>query len=198
MYPESLKNLVDSFQSFPGIGEKTAERMALAVLNFDEEKFSLLQENLKDVKKNIHKCPLCNCLTDKDICLVCDSDVRNKDTICVVEDPKIVFLFEKLGTYKGLYHVINGLISPLDDLNPENIGLEGLINRISNNNIKEVILAFKPSVEGEITALYIKKILEGINVVVTRLASGVPIGADMEYIDALTLERALEDRKELS
>ena len=198
MYPESLKNLVDSFQSFPGIGEKTAERMALAVLNFDEEKFSLLQENLKDVKKNIHKCPLCNCLTDKDICLVCDSDVRNKDTICVVEDPKIVFLFEKLGTYKGLYHVINGLISPLDDINPENIGLESLINRISNNNIKEVILAFKPSVEGEITALYIKKILEGINVVVTRLASGVPIGADMEYIDALTLERALEDRKELS
>ncbi len=198
MYPESLKNLVDSFQSFPGIGEKTAERMALAVLNFDEEKFSLLQENLKDVKKNIHKCPLCNCLTDKDICLVCDSDVRNRDTICVVEDPKIVFLFEKLGTYKGLYHVINGLISPLDDINPENIGLESLINRISNNNIKEVILAFKPSVEGEITALYIKKILEGINVVVTRLASGVPIGADMEYIDALTLERALEDRKELS
>lgn len=198
MYPESLKNLVDSFQSFPGIGEKTAERMALAVLNFDEERFSLLQENLKDVKKNIHKCPLCNCLTDKDICLVCDSDVRNKDTICVVEDPKIVFLFEKLGTYKGLYHVINGLISPLDDINPENIGLESLINRISNNNIKEVILAFKPSVEGEITALYIKKILEGINVVVTRLASGVPIGADMEYIDALTLERALEDRKELS
>ncbi len=198
MYPESLKNLVDSFQSFPGIGEKTAERMALAVLNFDEERFSLLQENLKDVKKNIHKCPLCNCLTDKDICLVCDSDVRNRDTICVVEDPKIVFLFEKLGTYKGLYHVINGLISPLDDINPENIGLESLINRISNNNIKEVILAFKPSVEGEITALYIKKILEGINVVVTRLASGVPIGADMEYIDALTLERALEDRKELS
>lgn len=198
MYPESLKNLVDSFQSFPGIGEKTAERMALAVLNFDEEKFSLLQENLKDVKKNIHKCPLCNCLTDKNICLVCDSDVRNRDTICVVEDPKIVFLFEKLGTYKGLYHVINGLISPLDDINPENIGLESLINRISNNNIKEVILAFKPSVEGEITALYIKKILEGINVVVTRLASGVPIGADMEYIDALTLERALEDRKELS
>ena len=95
MYPESLKNLVDSFQSFPGIGEKTAERMALAVLNFDEEKFSLLQENLKDVKKNIHKCPLCNCLTDKNICLVCDSDVRNRDTICVVEDPKIVFLFEK-------------------------------------------------------------------------------------------------------
>lgn len=198
MYPESLKNLVDSFQSFPGIGEKTAERMALAVLNFDEEKFSLLQENLKDVKKNIHKCPLCNCLTDMDICLVCKSDVRNKETICVVEDPKIVFLFEKLGTYKGLYHVINGLISPLDDINPENIGLESLISRISNNEIKEVILAFKPSVEGEITALYIKKILEGINVVVTRLASGVPIGADMEYIDALTLERALEDRKELS
>ena len=115
-----------------------------------------------------------------------------------MEDSKIVFLFEKLGTYNGLYHVINGLISPLDDVNPEDIGLDKLLNRIKKENIKEVILAFKPSVEGEITALYIKKILDGMDILVTRLASGVPIGADMEYIDALTLERALEDRKEVS
>ena len=196
--PDSLKNLIDSFQNFPGIGEKTAERMAFSILNFDDEKFSLLQENLKLVKDEIHPCKKCNSLTDKELCEICESSIRDKNTICVVEDSKIVFLFEKLGTYNGLYHVINGLISPLDDINPEDIGLDKLLNRIKKEEIKEVILAFKPSVEGEITALYIKKILDGMNVLVTRLASGVPIGADMEYIDALTLERALEDRKEIS
>ena len=196
--PDSLKNLIDSFQNFPGIGEKTAERMAFSILNFDDDKFSLLQENLKLVKDEIHPCKKCNSLTDKELCEICESSIRDKNTICVVEDSKIVFLFEKLGTYKGLYHVINGLISPLDDINPEDIGLDRLLNRIKEEEIKEVILAFKPSVEGEITALYIKKILDGMNILVTRLASGVPIGADMEYIDALTLERALEDRKEIS
>ena len=196
--PDSLKNLIESFQNFPGIGEKTAERMAFSILNFDDEKFSLLQDNLNLVKKEIHPCKCCNSLTDRELCAICESDLRDKNTICVVEDSKIVFLFEKLGTYNGLYHVINGLISPLDDVNPEDIGLDKLLNRIKKENIKEVILAFKPSVEGEITALYIKKILDGMNILVTRLASGVPIGADMEYIDALTLERALEDRKEVS
>ena len=196
--PDSLKNLIDSFQNFPGIGEKTAERMAFSILNFDDDKFSLLQENLKLVKDEIHPCKKCNSLTDKELCEICESSIRDKNTICVVEDSKIVFLFEKLGTYKGLYHVINGLISPLDDINPEDIGLDRLLNRIKEDEIKEVILAFKPSVEGEITALYIKKILDGMNILVTRLASGVPIGADMEFIDALTLERALEDRKEIS
>ena len=196
--PDSLKNLIDSFQNFPGIGEKTAERMAFSILNFDDDKFSLLQENLRLVKDEIHPCKKCNSLTDKELCEICESSIRDKNTICVVEDSKIVFLFEKLGTYKGLYHVINGLISPLDDINPEDIGLDKLLNRIKEEEIKEVILAFKPSVEGEITALYIKKILDGMNVLVTRLASGVPIGADMEYIDTLTLERALEDRKEVS
>ena len=196
--PDSLKNLIESFQNFPGIGEKTAESMAFSILNFDDDKFSLLQENLKLVKDEIHPCKICNSLTDKDMCVICESSSRDKKTICVVEDSKIVFLFEKLGTYNGLYHVINGLISPLDNINPEDIGLDKLLDRIKEENIKEVILAFKPSVEGEITALYIKKILDGMNVLVTRLASGVPIGADMEYIDALTLERALEDRKEIS
>lgn len=196
--PDSLKNLIESFQNFPGIGEKTAERMAFSILNFDDDKFCLLQDTLKLVKEEIHPCKRCNSLTDKELCSICESSLRDNNTICVVEDSKIVFLFEKLGTYKGLYHVVNGLISPLDNINPEDIGLDKLLNRIKKENIKEVILAFKPSVEGEITALYIKKILDGMNILVTRLASGVPIGADMEYIDALTLERALEDRKEVS
>ena len=198
MYPDSLKNLIESFQNFSGIGEKTAERMAFSILNFDQDKFNLLQENLIDVKNNIHSCKICNSLTDKEICPICNSELREKNNLLIVEDSKIVFLFEKLGTYKGLYHVINGLISPLDNVNPEDIGLDKLLARIKKEQIKEVILALKPSVEGEITALYIKKILEGMDVKVTRLASGVPIGADMEYIDALTLERALEDRKEIS
>ena len=198
MYPDSLKNLIESFQNFPGIGEKTAERMAFSVLNFDDDKFGILQENLKEVKKNIHRCKICNTLTDCEICPICDSDVREKKTLLIDEDSKIVFLFEKLGTYKGLYHVINGLISPLDNINPEDIGLNKLLDRVKNEKIEEVILALKPSVEGEITSLYIKKILDGMNIIVTRLASGVPIGADMEYIDTLTLERALEDRKQIA
>ncbi len=197
MYPDSLKNLIDSFQNFPGIGEKTAERMAFSILSFDSDKFQSLQNNLDEVKNKVHACKNCNTLTDKELCSICESNLRNKDTILVVEDSKIVFLFEKLGTYKGLYHVINGLISPLDNINPEDIGLDKLMDRIKKENIKEVILALKPSVEGEITSLYIRKILDGMSIVVTRLASGVPIGADMEYIDTLTLERALEDRKKI-
>src|SRR5699024_11076838 len=128
--PDSLKNLIESFQNFPGIGEKTAERMAFSILNFDDDKFSLLQENLKLVKDEIHPCKICNSLTDKDMCVICESSSRDKKTICVVEDSKIVFLFEKLGTYNGLYHVINGLISPLDNINPEDIGLDKLLDRI--------------------------------------------------------------------
>ena len=180
--PDSLKNLIDSFQNFPGIGEKTAERMAFSILNFDDDKFSLLQENLKLVKDEIHPCKKCNSLTDKELCEICESSIRDKNTICVVEDSKIVFLFEKLGTYKGLYHVINGLISPLDDINPEDIGLDKFLNRIKKEEIKEVILAFKPSVEGEITALYIKKILDGMNVLVEGRISCYPTAGTYQIV----------------
>lgn len=198
MYPESIKNLVDSFKSFPGIGEKTAERMAFNLLDFDEERIDLIQESIKDARSNIHKCPVCQTLTDKELCQVCSDDTRNKDVLCIVEDSKIVFLFEKMGMYKGKYHVLNGLISPLDDVNPEDIGIDKLLDHLNKNDYKEIILAFKPNVEGEITSLYIKKILENTGIKITRLASGVPIGADMEYIDSLTLSKALEDRKEIA
>ena len=136
--------------------------------------------------------------TDKELCQVCSDDTRNKDVLCIVEDSKIVFLFEKMGMYKGKYHVLNGLISPLDDVNPEDIGIDKLLDHVNKNDYKEIILAFKPNVEGEITSLYIKKILENTGIKITRLASGVPIGADMEYIDSLTLSKALEDRKEIA
>ena len=198
MYPKSIKELIESFTAFPGIGEKTAERMAFAVLDFDNLMIEQLERSLKETKEKIHPCKICNSLTDEEVCSICQDSMRDKNTLCIVEDPKIVFLFEKLGTYKGKYYVINGLISPLDDINPEDIGLASLLNRIKKEQIEELILAFKPSVEGEITSLYIKKILEGMQIKITRLASGIPIGADMEYLDSLTLSRALEDRKELS
>ncbi len=198
MYPESLKNLIDNFKSFPGIGEKTAERMAFNLLDFDNDRIVSLEEGIKNVRQNIHKCPICQTITDKEICTICSDKTRDDETLCIVEDSKIVFLFERIGIYKGKYHVLNGLISPLDEINPEDIGIEKLLDRLKEKKYKEIILALKPSVEGEITSLYIKKILESPEIRITRLASGVPIGADMEYIDVLTLSKALEDRKEIS
>lgn len=197
MYPDSIRNLIESFKYLPGIGEKTAERLAFAVLDLEEEQTELFSESLVDVKKKIHYCSKCNSLTENDLCFVCSDLTRDKRILCVVEDIKNVFLFEKLGMFHGYYHVLNGLISPLDGINPEDIGIDKLLDRITSDGFEEIIFAFKPSIEGETTALYIKKVLSGMNVIVTRLASGVPIGADMEYVDSLTLERALKDRKEI-
>lgn len=198
MYPNSLQDLIQGFKYFPGIGEKTAERLAFAVLDLDEEKVKLFSESLEDVKKKIHFCKICNTLTEENICSICSSSERDKKVLCIVEDAKSVFLFEKLGTYRGLYHVLGGLISPLDGINPEDIGINQLLERIHSKEFEEIIFAFRPSIEGETTALYIKQILSGLCLKITKLASGVPMGADMEYIDALTLERALNDRKEIT
>lgn len=197
MFPDSLKNLIETLKYLPGVGEKTAERYAFSLLNQDEEKIELLANSIKDCKKKIKYCKKCNSLTEKEICDICENQDRDKTTLCVVEDVKSVFLFEKLGTYKGYYHVLNGLISPLDGINPDDIGLENLLKRIKNENFEELILAFKPSIEGETTALYIKKILDGMKIKVSKIASGIPMGADMEFIDSITLERALQDRKNL-
>ena len=195
MYPDSIKNLVESFKYLPGIGEKTAERLAFSILELEDEQIEMFSDSLKEVKKKIHKCRKCNTLTDQDLCFVCSDPTREGKTICVVEDTKSVFLFEKLGMFHGKYHVLDGLISPLDGINPEDIGLNKLLDRINEEKFEEIIFAFKPSIEGETTSLYIKKILEDLNIKITRLASGVPIGADMEYVDSLTLERDLNDRK---
>lgn len=198
MYPNSLQELIQCFKYFPGIGEKTAERLAFAVLDLDLEKVKLFSDSLEDVKKKIHFCRNCNTLTEENVCSICSSSGRDKTVLCIVEDAKSVFLFEKLGTYRGLYHVLGGLISPLDGINPEDIGINQLLERIHNEKFEEIIFAFRPSIEGETTALYIKQILSGLHIKITKLASGVPMGADMEYIDALTLERALHDRKEIT
>ncbi len=197
MYPDSIKSLIESFKFLPGIGEKTAERLAFSVLELEEEQAEFFAESLVDVKRNIHKCSVCNTLTEDDTCFICNDNDRDNDLLCVVEDTKNVFLFEKLGMFHGKYHVLDGLISPLDGVNPEDIGLDKLVDRIVKEKFKEIIFAFKPSIEGETTSLYIKRILDGLDVKTTRLASGVPIGADMEYVDSLTLERAINDRKEI-
>ena len=197
MYPESINNLIESFKFLPGIGVKTAERLAFAVLDLDEEQIDLFSSSINEAFEKIHNCSICNTLTDADLCFVCKDLSRNSNTLCVVEDSKTVFLFEKLGIFTGKYHVLEGLISPLDGINPEDIGLNKLLDRINSEKFEEIIFAFKPSIEGETTALYIKKILEGLNIKITRLASGVPIGADIEYVDSLTLERALNDRKNI-
>jgi recombination protein RecR len=198
MYPQSLKDLIESFKILPGIGEKTAERLAFFLVNEDEERTTFFANSILNAKEKIHECKICNSITDKEICDLCSNPLRDKDTLCVVEDPKSIFLFEKVGTYNGKYHVLNGLISPLDGIDPDDIGIEKLIKRIREENFSEVIIAVKPSIEGETTALYIKKILEGMNIKVTRIASGVPMGTDIEYIDSMTLERALLDRKEIN
>lgn len=197
MYPNSIKNLVESFRLLPGIGEKTAERLAFFLLELDNEKVEFFSNSLKEIKNKIKKCPICNNYTENEICNICNDNTRNNKTLCVIEEQKSLYLFEKIGTYHGQYHILNGLISPLEGINPEDIGMEQLIKRIEQNEFAEIIIAVKPSVEGETTSLYIKKVLSNLNLKVTKIASGIPMGTDIEYIDALTLERALADRKEL-
>ena len=197
MYPDSIKNLIESFKMLPGIGEKTAERLAFCVLGMDGDQVEFFSDSLVDVKGKIHKCAKCNVLTENEYCSICSDLSRNSNILCVVEDVKTVFLFEKQNMFNGKYHVLEGLISPLDGINPEDIGIDKLVDRVEKEGFSEIIFAFKPSIEGETTALYIKKILSDMNISITKLANGVPIGVDMEYVDSLTLERALKDRKEI-
>lgn len=198
MYPECLKNLIECLKDFPGVGDKSAERMAFSIMNFDKERITFFSDSLIAVRDNIRRCSVCNNITDKEVCSICSNDARKKDVIFVVEKPKDVILFEKINYFNGVYHVLDGLISPLEGINPEDINIKRLIERIDEDNVKEVILALKPSIEGETTMQYIRKLLENKDVKVTKIATGIPIGTDMEYIDSMTLELSLEERKEFS
>ena len=196
--PKSFTELVNNLTILPGVGEKTAERLALSVLEMDEEYISLFSKSLKESKTKIKKCKRCGNLSEEDECLICQDQSRDMSTICIVEESKNIILFEKIGSFNGLYHVLGGLISPLEGINPENINIASLLQRIKNENIKEIILAVKPTVEGETTALYIQKLLAKTNVRISKIAHGVPMGADIDYIDPLTLEIALSDRQTIS
>ena len=198
-FPKSLEELIECFKLLPGIGEKNAERLSFAVLQFSEENSNRFSESIKNVQAKIKKCKRCNNLTeDNDECDICRDESRDSSVICVVENTKDLILFEKSNAFKGKYHVLEGLISPLEGINPSDIRINELINRIKDENIKEVILALNLSMEGETTSLYILKLLEGTDVSVTKIAAGIPVGADMEYLDALTIQRALEGRNKLS
>ena len=198
MYPSSIRSLIECLKDLPGIGEKTAERLAYAIVMFDKEKLDNFANSLINIKDNIRRCSVCNCITDMDKCYICNDDNRINDTIFVVEKSKDIYLFEKMGTYSGKYHVLDGLISPLDGINPEDINLSSLIKRVQEDNVKEVIVVLKPSIEGETTMQYIKKVLSIYDVKVSKIPIGIPMGTDIEYIDTMTLEMAFEDRKDVA
>lgn len=197
-HPTILEKVIECFKSLPGIGEKSAERISLGIIDMNEDIVNELASSIIDCKKNLKPCSLCGNLTDQTLCNVCSDNTRKKDLICVLEDYKSVYNFEKSGNYKGVYHVLNGLISPIDHVNPSDINISSLIKRCEENTNCEIIIALKSTLEGEATTMYIKKILEDKNVIVSRLSYGLPIGAEIDYIDSITLERALEDRKKIS
>ena len=197
-YPKDLENIISYYRKLPGIGEKSAERLAIATIEFKNEEIEEFSKSLINAKKNLDRCSICGNLTDQEICPICSDTTRAKNTICVVEDFKSIFSFEKSGKFNGTYHVLNGLISPMDDIGPDDINLPSLLNRLKNLEEPELILALKPTIEGETTTLYIKKILENKKVTISRLSYGIPIGAEIDYLDNVTLEKALEDRKKIS
>lgn len=197
-YPSTVLNLIECFKRLPGIGEKTAERLALSVLDIDSDTINLFSDSLKDSKTKIRRCEKCNNLSESELCEICKDKSRNKQILCVVEEPKNVILFEKLNIFDGYYHVLGGLISPIDGINPEDIDVNNLIERVKENKVEEVIMALKPSIEGETTSLYISKLLEPFNVNISKIAYGIPMGAEIDYVDSLTLEMALENRMKIS
>lgn len=198
IYPDSLEKAIDYFKRLPGIGEKSAERLALSVIDLPSEDVSAFVDAIKNSKENLKKCSICGHITDKDVCDICDDDSRNHKLICVLEDYKSVFSFEKVGNYNGVYHVLNGLISPIDDVKPEDINFASLVKRVEDLEECEMIVALKSTIEGETTTLYIKKIFEDKPVEISRLSYGIPMGAEIDYLDAVTLDRAIKDRKKIS
>ena len=197
-YPDSLNELIESFKKLPGIGEKTAERLAFSVMNMDNDTVILFSNSLKNVKNKIKRCTICGNITENNICDICKNEARDNNIMCVVEDAKNVISLEKMGTYNGKYHVLNGLISPMDGKGPDDISIDSLISRVKKDDIKEVIIAISPTLEGETTSLYITKLLENTKVVVSKIAYGIPMGADMEYLDPMTLSMALLNRNKVS
>ena len=197
-YPGTIVDLIECFKKYPTIGEKSAERLALATLEMPEEILNLFSDSLKNVKKKIRKCSICNNLTESDKCDICKDKNRNSSILCIVENSKDINLMEKNNLFNGKYFVLSNLISPSNGLDPSIIEFDKILKIIKDNEVKEVILAIKPNVEGETTSLYISKMLENQDITVSRIALGIPIGAEIDYVDALTLEMALENRKIIS
>ena len=192
-----LENLVDQFEKMPGIGHKTAQRLAYYVLNLSKTDADALAQAVTDAHDKIHYCSRCCNLTDKELCPVCQSPARDHGVICVVETPRDATAVENTHEFKGVYHVLHGAISPLNDVGPDNLTIKQLLARLGSEEVTEVIMATNPTVEGDATALYISKLLKPMGVRVTRLAYGIPVGGDLEYADEYTLAKALEGRNEI-
>lgn len=195
----ALEKLVNQFERLPSIGHKTAQRLAFHILSMSDEQVKEFTDAITAAHTNIHQCAVCCNLTEEEICPICQSSARDRSTICVVEDPRDVAVFEKTGDYDGLYHVLHGAISPMNDIGPDSIRIKQLLERLAGQDkeVKEVIMATNPTVEGEATAMYISKLLKPLGFKVSRLAYGIPVGADLEYADEVTVSRALEGRNEL-
>lgn len=196
-YPEPITKLIDSFMKLPGIGPKTAARLAFFVLNMKEEDVLDFAKALVNGKRDLGYCSVCGHITDQDPCVICKDERRDRSMICVVQDPKDVIAMEKMKEYNGLYHVLNGVISPMEGIGPEDINVPDLLKRLQDETIKEVILATNPNIEGEATAMYISRLLKPSGIRTTRIAHGLPVGGDLEYADEVTLSKAIEGRREL-
>ena len=196
-YIEAIQRLAEQFGRLSGVGRKTAVRMAFSVIELDNEAAQEFASAIIEVKQKVHECPICGNLTDKELCSVCEDVERDKKTICVVEDVKAVMALENVRDYRGVYHVLGGVISPINGITPDKIRFAELISRVNNDGVEEVIVATNPTPDVEVTAMYISKYLKPLGVKVTRLGYGVPAGSDLEYADAITLSRALEGRRDV-
>lgn len=196
-YVAPVARLIEELSKLPGIGKKTAQRLAFHILNTKEDEAVNLAEAIINAKRKTKYCSICSNITDIDPCYICSSHKRDKSIICVVEDPRDVAAMERTKEYNGLYHVLHGAISPMEGIGPEDIKIKELLTRIQSNDIKEIILATNPTIEGEATSMYISKLVKPMGIKVTRIAHGIPVGGDLEYADEVTLSKALEGRREL-
>ncbi|HER24446.1 MAG TPA: recombination protein RecR [Candidatus Atribacteria bacterium] len=196
-YTKPFARLIDEFSKMPGIGPKTAQRLAFYILKNSSENVTSLARTILEAKEKVKHCSICGNITDQEKCEICRNTDRDKSTICVIEGVRDLIAIENTGEYKGLYHVLEGVISPLDGVEPENLKINSLLNRIKDEKIKEIILATNPNIEGEVTASYITKLIEPLKVKVTRIAYGVPIGGSLEFADEVTLTQALMSRQEI-
>ena len=196
-YSPSIEKLIESFEKLPSIGNKTAARLAFYILNASEEETNEFVSSIINAKKNLKYCSKCYNISDTDPCNICSNPKRDQDTICVVEDVRDIIAMERTHEFKGVYHVLHGSISPMNGIGPDDIKIKELLSRLMDGNVKEVILATNPRVEGEATAMYLSKLIKPLGVKVTRIAHGIPVGGDLEYTDEITLTKALEGRREL-
>ena len=197
-YPREFTKLINELAKLPGIGNKTAQRLAFNILQKSSEEAEKLSNAIIDAKNNIRECSVCGNLTDKEKCNICLDSRREQDVICVVESPKDLMSMEKIKEFRGVYHVLNGVISPIAGTGPDDINLKSLLNRIHENDVKEIILATNPNVEGEATAMFISRLVQPFNIKVSSLAHGIPVGGDLEFTDEITLLKAMQGRKEIN